>query len=244
MLNKTCMMKKCAILSTMLAGGLVNACTTTIPDDGPAFPRASYSEWKAQDDAYRFYPGDTMAVSFSTAPELDRELVVAPDGRVAMPLVGDFMAADLSARELEFLMEQAYSRELVNPDLTVSPTEFGSQQIFVGGDVNAPGVFPLVGQIDPLQAITMAGGWNETAKPQKVIVLRRTSSGKVLRTVVDVKNGVIDPSLYDIGPLKRFDVVFVTRSRIAEENKFIRQYVLDALPIDFSFFYNLRDDAF
>ncbi len=90
----------------------------------------------------------------------------------------------------------------------------------------------------------MAGGWNETAKPQKVLVLRRTSEGKVLRAVINVKKGVVDPSVYDIGPLKRFDVVFVSRTWIADENKFVRQYILDALPLDFSFYYNLKDSRY
>ncbi len=62
--------------------------------------------------------------------------------------------------------------------------------------------------------------------------------------VVDVKNALRDPRKLDIGPLKRFDVVFVSRSRIANENQFIQQYILGALPINFSFFYDLGEDRF
>ena len=231
-------------LTALVSCSLLGACSSRAPSTNAAFPASSYPEWTEQDDAYRFYPGDKLSVSFSTAPELDRELIVAPDGRVVMPLVGDFMAADRSARELRHLMEQAYASELVDPTLTVAPVEFGSQQVFVGGEVNNPGVFALPGKIDALQAITMAGGWDETAKPQKVLVLRRTSEGKVLRAVINVKKGVVDPSVYDIGPLKRFDVVFVSRTWIADENKFVRQYILDALPLDFSFYYNLKDSRY
>lgn len=238
------MMKTRSILASCSALVLAAGCSAKEPANVGAFPVAPYSQWTMQDEAYRFYPGDKLAVSFTTAPELDRELVIAPDGRVAMPLVGEFMAADRSPRELQSIMQEAYTRELIDPSLTVTALEFGSQQIFVGGEVRNPGVFALPGQIDPLQAVTMAGGWIETAKPQKVIILRRMSGGQVLSAVVDVKNGVIDPSLYDIGPLKRFDVVFVTRSWIADENKFIRQFVLDALPIDFSFYYNLKDTRY
>ena len=237
-------MNKFLILSAMAISAVsVVACSgrETAASSAP-FPVTQYSAWTENDDVYRFYPGDRMTVTFATAPELDRELVVAPDGRIVMPLVGAFMAADRSTTELRKMLEAAYFSQLVDPTLTVAPLDFESQQIFVAGEVENPGVYPLPGQIDPLQAVTMAGGWTYEGKPQKVVILRRARSGEMLRAIVDIKNGVADPSLYDIGPLKRFDVVFVTRSRIADENQFIRQFVLDALPLDFSFYYNLGPD--
>lgn len=214
------------------------------PPDSPDFAYDSYAEWRMQDPSYRFYPGDKLGLTFRTAPELDRELTVAPDGRVALPLIGSVMIANLSADDLRRGLEKAYYRELVDPTLTVTPLEFASQQVFVGGDVRNPGLYPLPGQIDPLQAILMAGGWTDTAKPSQVILMRRGEKGRIMTRVVDVKNGIVDPSLLNVGPLRRFDVVFVTRSRIADENLFVQQFILNALPIDFSFYYNLKDSRY
>ena len=61
----------------------------------------------------------------------------------------------------------------------------------------------------------------------------------MMTRVVDVRNGLARQSLYDIGPLKRFDVVYVTRSAIADQNQFVSQYIRQALPIDFSLFYDV-----
>jgi polysaccharide export outer membrane protein len=44
-----------------------------------------------------------------------------------------------------------------------------------------------------------------------------------------------------VGPLHRFDVVYVTRKAIADENLFMKQFIRDALPIDFSLFYDVTE---
>lgn len=233
--------------ASILALSLLAASSCSTPQPGPDAPRFTstpFSKWTQDDAAYRFYPGDKINIAFRHAPELNSEVTIAPDGRISLPLMDPVVVADLSAYELQQILERIYARELVDPSLTVTPTEFASQQIFIGGEVNNPGVFPLPGQIDPLQAILLAGGWKETSKPEQVIILRRGRNGQIMTRVVDVKNALRDPRKLDIGPLKRFDVVFVSRSRIANENQFVQQYILGALPIDFSFFYDLGDRRF
>ncbi len=233
--------------ASLLTLALLAAASCSTPQPGPnvpAFQPIPFAKWTQDDAAYRFYPGDKLSISFQHAPELDREVTIAPDGRISLPLMDPVVVADLSAYELQQILESVYGRELVDPSLTVTPTEFASQQIFVGGEVGNPGVYPLPGQIDSLQAILMAGGWLDTSKPEQVIIMRRGRNGQVMTRVVDVKNGLKDPRKFDVGPLKRFDVIFVSRSRIANENQFIQQYILNALPLDFSFFYDLNDRRF
>ena len=140
------------------------------------------------------------------------------------------------------VLQQAYARELVDPTLTVSATGFASQQIFVTGDVRNPGAYNLPGQINTLQAIALAGGWVDTSKPEEVLVMRRGRNGAVMTRVVDVKAALQGPGYDRIGPLQRMDVVFVSRKRIANQNLFVRQFIRDALPINFSIFYNLNGD--
>jgi len=209
------------------------------PQQSPDFPVASYPKWRAEDDAYRFYPGDKFRMDVRTAPELSGELVIGPDGRVALPTIGAVMAGGHTVGELRTSFEDIYANELRDPSLVITPTDFGSQKVFVGGEVKAPGVFELPGEIDVLQAILLAGGWTEEGKPTHVIVMRRMPGGDLMTRVVDVRNGLARNDLYDIGPLHRFDVVYVTRKMIADENLFVKQFIRDALPIDFSLFYDV-----
>lgn len=209
------------------------------PRDSVQFPKSAYPAWSARDPAYRFYPGDKLRIDVRTAPELSGELTIAPDGRITLPTIGPVMVGGHDRASLQVAVENALEIELLDPSVIITPVEFGSQKIFVGGEVKQPGVFDLPGEIDPLQAILLAGGWTEDGKPTKVIVMRRQPGGELLTRVIDVRNGLAQSSLYDIGPLRRFDVVYVTRKAIADENLFVRQFVRDALPIDFSLFYDV-----
>ena len=210
-----------------------------LPKQSPDFPIASYPKWRAEDSAYRFYPGDKFRLDVRTAPELSGELTIGPDGRISLPTIGAVMAGGQTASELKTTIEEIYANELRDPSLIITPTDFGSQKVFVGGEVKAPGVFELPGEIDVLQAILLAGGWTEEGKPTHVIVMRRVPGGELMTRVVDVRNGLARSDLYDIGPLHRFDVVYVSRKMIADENLFVKQFVRDALPIDFSLFYDV-----
>ena len=210
-----------------------------LPAQTPDFSIAAYPNWRESDQAYRFYPGDKFRMDVRTAPELSAELTIAPDGRITLPTIGPVMAAGQSVGQLQATLENIYGNELRDPAMVITPTEFGSQKVFVGGEVKQAGVFELPGEIDVLQAILLAGGWTSEGQPTKVIVMRRQPGGEMMTRVVDVRNGLARRDLYDIGPLRRFDVIYVTRSPIADENLFVKQYVRDALPIDFSLFYDV-----
>jgi protein involved in polysaccharide export with SLBB domain len=210
-----------------------------IPAQTPDFPIAAYPHWRTDDELYRFYPGDKLRVDVRTAPELSAELTIAPDGRVSLPTIGPVMASGKTGRELQAGIEEIYANELRDPSVVITPLEFGSQKVFVGGEVKQPGVFEMPGEIDVLQAILLAGGWTEQGSPTQVIIMRRKPGGEMMTRVVDVRNGLARHALYDIGPLKRFDVVYVTRSTIADQNQFVSQYIRQALPIDFSLFYDV-----
>ena len=69
--------------------------------------------------------------------------------------------------------------------------------------------------------------------------MRRLPGGEVKTAVFNLAEGLEDPALADWGPLQRFDVVFVPRSRIANHNLFVQQYIRGALPVEFSLFYDI-----
>ncbi|MEQ8556990.1 MAG: polysaccharide biosynthesis/export family protein [Henriciella sp.] len=217
----------------------LGACQSVEPAPTEYFPVAEWRHEDGQDPAYLLAPGDTMQLVFHTAPELDREVRVAPDGSIALPYVGSIRASARTAGELRMDLLNAYASELKDPDIDVIPTGFESQKIFVGGQVQSPGMVELPGQIDPLQAIIMAGGFTDGAKPTQVAVLRRLPGGQVMSAVFDVRKGINDPRYADFTPLRRFDVVYVPRSAISEENLLMQQWFRNSLPIDFSLYYDI-----
>lgn len=227
-------------LGAAAAAGLLSACMgDPLPPPSATFAPSAYPAWTSGDAETVLFPGDRIRIAFRTAPELDGEHLIGPDGRISPPLVGPLTAGGRSARTLAAELSRAYAAELIDPGVTVAAVEYASQSIFVGGEVRTPGVYPLPGAIDPLQAVLLAGGWTETGRPTRVIVFRRDAAGRVASRVVDVRGGLADPTLHDVGPLQRFDIVYVTRKAIADENLFIRQYIRDALPVSFGLYYDV-----
>ncbi len=199
--------------------------------------RAGFRTWRDSDPQYRLLPGDQLDIIVYSAPELSRLLLVGPDGRVQMPLAPPVMAANLTIEQLKMRLRTALSNQLVDPSVEITPRTFGSQRIFVGGEVGQPGMFELPGQIGVMEAVMMAGGLRTTAKTGKIILIRRHPDGGPMMKTVDLKSVLHKGARGDLMALRRGDVVFVPRSGIANINLFMQQYIRDALPINFSVSY-------
>ena len=132
--------------------------------------------------AYRLQPGDTIQVSVWQEPKLDRQLVIAPDGSVAMPLVGHISAGGRSARQIEKAikakLQTQYTSELdVTVSLVAQPPEEKDEKVelsfFVMGEVNKPGEFVIKKRITLLQALAMGGGLSAFAAQRRIQVHRK-----------------------------------------------------------------------
>ncbi|MEO1027938.1 MAG: polysaccharide biosynthesis/export family protein [Pseudomonadota bacterium] len=225
--------------AALILSSLLLAACAKQPLPSADFPTSDWQTQEVTDQRYLLWPGDTVEVTVLTAPELSRTVPIGPDGRIRVPLSGPVLAAGRTVDEVRVGMIMALSSQLQDPDIELIVTEFGSQQVFVGGEVNQPGLFPLPGQIGPLQAILLAGGQNENADLKRVLILRRLPGGEMKQAVVNIKDGIYDPTLAEWGPLQRFDTVVVLPTWIAQENRFMQQYVRQALPVEFGLFFDL-----
>jgi len=209
---------------------------TAQPQTEPASEAMAYSD---QTPAYSFFPGDEVEITVFSAPELSRSARIGPDGRLALPLIGAVRAADLTAEELHDILVAAYASHLRMPELTVTPRTYASRQVFVGGEVARPGIYEMPANIDAFQAVALAGGFLPSAHRRDVVVLSR-AGGQTTVTQVDLSMRAVRNGLPGAAPLQRYDVVYVPRSRISQINLFMQQYVRDALPVQFSFYYDLQ----
>src|SRR3990167_7337825 len=116
---------------------------------GRAFSDIPYATWSDYEPDYRFYPGDEIEVSLPSAPELNKTVTVQPDGRISLPLISTVMAADRTIPELQASLTQAYSRQLLRPEVDVT-AKAAPLKVFVGGEVGAPGMLDLTGDADAL----------------------------------------------------------------------------------------------
>jgi polysaccharide export outer membrane protein len=211
--------------------------TPTNGRSGPAFADIGYATWQDDEPDYRLYPGDVLDVSVLSAPELNRTVTVQPDGRITLPLVPPIMAADRSAPQLQAMLAQAYSSQLVRPDISISVKSTTPLKVFVGGQVDKPGVYDMPGDIDAMQAVIMAGGFKLGAQAQSVAILRRGPGGQAMLRTADLRGGVRGRFIAQSVPLRRFDIIYVPKTGLAELGGFVSQ-VRDALPFQFSYVIN------
>jgi polysaccharide export outer membrane protein len=208
------------------------------------FPNIAYADWTESEPDYRFYPGDELDVVIPTAPELNRSVRVGPDGRIALALGPTLMAADQSVPELQAQIAQAYAATLVRPEAQIVLRQAAPIRVYVGGEVKTPGEYEMPGDIDALQAVLKAGGFTPEARRFEVVVIRRGPGGKPMMKTVDLLQAISDPGAADATPLRRFDVVYVPRTRVAEVGLFVNQYLNQALPFTSGFSYVLADRVF
>ncbi|MBV9508936.1 MAG: polysaccharide export protein [Caulobacteraceae bacterium] len=201
------------------------------------FANIGYATWSENEPPYRLYPGDELDVQTPSAPELNKTVTVQPDGRVTLPLLPPIMVADRSVADAEALISQAYSSQLLQPQVIIT-VRAAPLKVFVGGEVDKPGVYDMPGDINALQAVIMAGGFKTSAKRDGVIIIRRGAGGRAMMRTADLLHGITDPSQTDAVPLRRFDVVYVPRTGVAEAGLFVQQYLRDVVPLNLGFDYS------
>jgi protein involved in polysaccharide export with SLBB domain len=180
---------------------------------------------------YQIQPGDQLAIDFYLNSEFNDNVSVQPDGRVVLRLVGPLHAAGLSPGQLATEINQAYAKELKNPSATVHVQNMPNRQIFVQGQVNHPGAFSLQPGMTAMQAIADAGGQTDEAELSDVVLIRRDACGRADGSKVNLASATDSPDKGEDVMLMPRDTLVVPRSRIANMDLFVKQYIRDMLPV-------------
>ncbi len=185
----------------------------------------------ADDANYRIQPGDQLDLAFYLNPEFNDEVMVRPDGKITLRLIGSVAAAGLTTDQLAQELDKDYSSELRDPGASVHVKSMPSREVYVEGRVARPGAFPLQPGMTALQAISDAGGFTDDAGDKGVVLIRRDMCGTPHGTKLDLDAAVNkDGSDEDVALLPR-DMIVVPRSGIGNLDLFVQQYVRNLIPI-------------
>jgi len=139
----------------------------------------------AETEPYKIGPEDVLEIAVWQNPDVSRTVTVRPDGNISLPLVDDIRAGGLSPEELKGRIEEKLKPFMTSgPEVSVIVLQVNSRKFFVQGEVNSPGIFPMRARTTVSQAITLAGGFTEFAKKNKIRILRK---GKGKQKVIEVK---------------------------------------------------------
>lgn len=134
------------------------------------FLRGPSALFAAQTD-YVLGPEDEVSITVWDHPDLTRKERINLEGKISFPLIGDLRVTGLSQLQLEKkLKEMLADGYIVDPQVSVQVTEYRSQKVFVIGEVNSPGAYPLTKKTLLVEAIAMAGGVKPEADHEVMIV--------------------------------------------------------------------------
>ena len=157
-------------LISCLAVGLFVLCGLVFAADEPA---------PVTPDGYKLRAGDLLVISVWKETDLQGEVLVRPDGGISFALAGELTAAGHTVAELTSMLEVKIRKFIPDAVVTVSVKAAGGNRIFVIGKVTRPGDFPLIGPIDVVQALTLAGGSTPFANTNAIRILRREGDREI-----------------------------------------------------------------
>jgi len=127
---------------------------------------------------YIIGPEDLLEITVWKNADLSKTVQVRPDGRISLPLLGDISAVGKTPVQLTEEIASGLRAYMENPTITIMVKEVQSYQIYVLGEVNKPGKYPLKSKTTLLQGITVAGGFTSMAARNKIVVFRFTKDGE------------------------------------------------------------------
>lgn len=190
-----------AVVASVVAGCASNS-----------YPPAPVSA-ASSDYNYHIGPGDTVNIVVWRNPELSMSVPVRPDGKLAAPLIEDLPAIGKNPTTLARDIEQALSKFIRDPVVTVIVTQFVgpySEQIRVVGEAAKPQVLPYKQHMTLLDVMIAVGGMTDFADGNGASILRaadgNTQYGVRIKDLV--KRGDVSANV----EMKPGDVLIIPRS--------------------------------
>lgn len=177
---------------------------------------------------YRLQPGDTILVSVLEDPELDREVLILPDGRISLPVAGSMVAAGRTPVELQSVIRGRLRSNFVKPpSVTVAVSELAPEsedaadlnEVFVLGEVASPGRYEYDAEkpISVMKALSLAGGLGPFAARARIQVREAEDQTERMRLFDydEVEDGLIN-TVRDLDPLQDGAVIVVPERGLFE----------------------------
>lgn len=120
---------------------------------------------------------DVLSIVYWKDKDMSADAQVRPDGRIALPLINEVVAAGLTPDQLREKLTEESKKYMEDANITVVVRQINSRRVFITGEVNKPGPYPLTAATSVMQLIAMAGGLREYADSKKIIIMR-TDQGK------------------------------------------------------------------
>ena len=175
-MHRTVLASLVALALAALAG-----CAST-PTPAPPPSRA--------DRPYLVGPPDDLLITIRPEPAIVRQVVVQPDGKISVDMVGEVQAGGRSMTEISNEIARRISPYIRTPQVTVSLVESKSIAITILGQVQRPATFPLQREMRVSEALGLVAGPTELGAASRIRLVRQTAGKpQVLKVDLDAIRG-------------------------------------------------------
>jgi polysaccharide biosynthesis/export protein len=167
-------------LVALAASGCASAGTFTWYRDIP-----NTKEWNTDTSEYVIGVGDTLSIRVYEQEGVSGNNKVRRDGRIALPLAGEFVVAGKHPSQLAREIETHLKEFIVMPRVTVNVETSQPVAIIAIGEIKNIGALTLEPPARLIEAIAQAGGPNDFADKSRIFVLRRFPTFQRVRFTYD-----------------------------------------------------------
>ncbi len=133
---------------------------------------------------YTLGTGDILEIIVRNQPEFSGRFIVGPDGKVQYNFVGDIQATGITKDQIKSNLEKVLDQYVKVPEVSVTILEYRSKNVYVLGDVEKPGIYPMKGDnITLREAIVAAGLPTRTAALRRSYIVTPDSRKATLKKV-------------------------------------------------------------
>ena len=157
---------------------------------------------------YLIGPTDILQIYVWKEPELTRDIIVMPDGKITFPLIGEIQAQGRTVTDLKKTITEKLENYVTAPEVTVIVNESRSRRIYTHGKLIRPGPYPLEPDMTVLQSLSTAGGFAEWADEKRILIIRR-EAGKEVQIRFNYKEYISGDNLEQNILLKPNDTIVV-----------------------------------
>lgn len=161
------------------------------------------------DRSYVIGDDDVLTIDVWNEHDLKQSVPVRPDGKISLPLIGDVQAAGRTPSQLQGDIAAKLHTYITRPDVTVVVQEIRSKKFNILGRVIKPGAYPLSSTTTVLDAIAVAGGFQDFAKQKEIYVLRPITGGGESRVPFNYKDVIKGKNLKENITLEPNDTIVV-----------------------------------
>jgi polysaccharide export outer membrane protein len=129
----------------------------------PTAPEIAPSGLQPRNSSLKLGVGDLIEMTVYDVPELTTKTRISSNGDIYCALIGPTHVAGLTTEEAAALIQTRLSAYLKDPYVSLFVMEYASQGASLLGEVNKPGVYPVMGDQHLFDLISASGGLTERA---------------------------------------------------------------------------------